>query len=85
MAIKKAFWSNEIIHLINSLHSELVLKDNNWHKLKNNKSRRAAELLASALCQIIHGGEESDIESLVEQSLRWLREEVKDPGCPSRS
>ena len=84
MALEKTFWSIEIINLIRSLHSKLVLKDDNWHKLKNNKSRRAAELLASALSQIVNEGKESDIEDLIEQSLRWLREEVKDPGCPSR-
>ncbi len=84
MPKNKTFWTPEIINLITSLHSELVLKDINWHKLKNNKSRRAAELLVSALCQIINEGKESDIEELIEQSLKWLREEVKDPGCPSR-
>ncbi len=84
MTLKKTCWNDEIINLIRSLHSELVLKDNNWHKLKNNKSRRAAELLVSALSQIVNNGKESDIEELIEQSLRWLREEVKDPGCPSK-
>ncbi len=84
MTQKKAFWSNEIVNIISSLHSKLVLKDDNWHKLKNNKSWRAAELLASALCQIVNEGKDSDIEALIEQSLRWIREEVKDPGCPSK-
>ena len=84
MAPRKSCWSDEVINLINSLHSELMLKDSNWHKLKNNKSSRAAELLVSALCQIINEGKESDIEDLIEQSLKWLREEVKDPGCPSK-
>ena len=84
MALKKSYWSDEVINLINSLHSELVLKDSTWHKLKNNKTCRAAELLVSALCQIVNEGKESDIEDLIEQSLKWLREEVKDPGCPSK-
>jgi len=84
MALKKSYWSEEVINLINSLQSELVLNDSNWHKLKNNKTSRAAELLVSALCQIVNEGKDSDIEDLIEQSLKWLREEVKDPGCPSK-
>ena len=84
MALKKSYWSEEVVNLISSLQSELVLKDSNWHKLKNNKTSRAAELLVSALCQIVNEGKDSDIEDLIEQSLKWLREEVKDPGCPSK-
>ena len=84
MALKKSYWSEKVINLINSLQSELVLNDSNWHMLKNNKTSRAAELLVSALCQIVNEGKDSDIEDLIEQSLKWLREEVKDPGCPSK-
>ena len=73
MALKKSYWSDEVINLINSLHSELVLKDSNWHKLKNNSSRRAAELLTSALLQIVQDGSQSDIEELIKQSLSWIK------------
>ncbi len=84
MTSRKSLWSKEIFTLTKSLHSEIVLKESDWHTLKNNKSRRAAELLTSALCQIINDGNQKDIENLIEHSLKWIREEVKDPGCPSR-
>tara|TARA_B100001250_G_C19204679_1_gene530933 strand:+ start:217 stop:471 length:255 start_codon:yes stop_codon:yes gene_type:complete len=78
-----ARWSPKTELLIKDLHSELILNNNNWHKLKTNNSRRAAELLTSALSQIIHGGKTSDIEDLINQSLLWIRAEIKDPGCPT--
>ena len=84
MVLKKSYWSDEVINLINSLHSELILKDSNWHKLKNNKTCRAAELLVSALSQIVNEGKDSDIEELIEQSLLWIKKEIKDIGCPSK-
>ncbi len=84
MPLKKTLWSTSVINLIKLLHSELVLKENDWHKLKNEKSRRAAELLVSALSQIVNDGKESDIEELILQSLKWVKGEVQDPGCPSR-
>ncbi len=83
MTKKNSLWSNQTKNLIGLLHTELTLNNNNWHKLKTNKYRRSAELIASALSQIINGGEDKDIEDLIEQSLKWIREEAKDPGCPS--
>ncbi len=83
MKKNKSIWTNRTEALINDLHTELRLSNNNWHKYKSNKYRRAAELLASALSQIIRNGKEADIEALIQQSLCWIREEVTDPGCPS--
>ena len=80
---KTEMWSNEVKKLISDLHANLTLSDKDWHKSKNNKYKRASELLASALSQIANNGKPEDIEKLIEQSLLWLREEVKDPGCPS--
>ena len=80
----ETLWNSETKRLIQDLHSKIILNNTNWHKYKNNKSRRVAELLISALSQIIRNGKETDIEDLIEQSLLWIREEVKDPGCPSR-
>ena len=83
MIKKNALWTNQTKHLIGSLHTELILNNNNWHKFKSNKYRRSAELVASALAQIINGGKDKDIEELLEQSLKWIKGEAKDPGCPS--
>ena len=79
----KSIWTLETKELINALRSELVLNNKNWHAHKTNNSRRAAELLTSALSQIINGGQRADIEDLINQSLLWIKEEIKDPGCPS--
>ncbi len=83
MSQKQSKWTTKTYTLIKELHLELTLNNKNWHKLKNNNSRRSAELLSSALCQIINDGNKNDIESLIQQSLLWIRKEVKDPGCPS--
>ncbi|ABX08655.1 DUF6439 family protein [Prochlorococcus marinus] len=79
----KSKWSSATHKLVKELHSELTLSNKNWHQLKNNSERRAAELLISAIAQIINGGETSDIQSLIHQALLWLNKEIKDPGCPS--
>ncbi len=83
MPNKNTLWTIETKNLISSLQTELVLNNKNWHRFKSNKYRRSAELITSALSQIINHGEDKDIEDLIEQSLKWIREEVKDPGCPS--
>ena len=83
MKRKNSIWTPEAKKLIFDLHSQLMINEGNWHKFKSNKYRRAAELLAGALSQIVNNGKEKDIEALIEQSLLWIREEIKDPGCPS--
>ena len=69
--------------LIKELHSELKINDRDWHKLKNNPDRRATELLMSAIAQISEEGEKDYVISLVNQALKWIKNELKDPGCPS--
>ena len=76
-------WSNETKSMIKRLHSELSLNDRNWHKLKNNSDRRASQLLISAISQISEEGNKDDVILLIEQALKWVKNELKDPGCPS--
>ena len=76
-------WDNETKSLIKKLHSQLSLNDRDWHKLKNNSDRRASELLISAISQISEEGSKDDVILLIEQALRWVKNELKDPGCPS--
>ena len=83
MLKRNSLWTRETKRLLQSLHAELILNNNNWHKLKTNKYRRSAELLISALSQIINNGKDKDIEDLIKQALKWIKEETKDPGCPS--
>ncbi len=84
MKKRTSIWTEETKGLVRELHSNLRLDNHNWHALKNNSDRRSAELLISALSQIINEGKKGDIELLIEQSLKWLKKEIKDPGCPNK-
>ncbi|MEB3158070.1 MAG: DUF6439 family protein [Synechococcus sp.] len=84
MTAGSADWPQEAPPLAKALHENLRLTDKNWHQLKTNSDRRAAELLAAALLQLLQGGSNEDVCALTEQGLRWLKRELKDPGCPHR-
>ena len=78
---KKSIWSEKAKLLAKDLHNELSLDNYNWHQFRGNKHRRSAELITSSLSQLIHGGDEVEIENLLNQAILWLKEEVKDTGC----
>ena len=67
------------------LHDLLRINEKNWHKLKANRKRRAAELVSGALLQILEGGQTADIEKRLEMAILWIRNEVKPPSCPDRN
>ncbi len=77
-------WPTNAKYLAKELHSILILNDSNWHKLKNDSNRRAAELISAAIVQLLSNGEKSDIEELLSQSKRWLNKEIIQPSCPKR-
>tara|TARA_B100001250_G_scaffold316258_1_gene278637 strand:- start:207 stop:461 length:255 start_codon:yes stop_codon:yes gene_type:complete len=79
----KLKWSKGTKELIKELNLVLILNNKNWHELKHIPERRAAELLGSALAQIINQGDKEDIKKLIEQALKWIKGELKDPGCSS--
>tara|TARA_B100000965_G_C19239084_1_gene603536 strand:- start:299 stop:556 length:258 start_codon:yes stop_codon:yes gene_type:complete len=79
----KKVWSNKVQLLVKELHNEITLDNHNWHKFRGDKQRRSAELITSALSQLINDGDESEIEALLKQAILWIKEEVKDPGCKS--
>ncbi len=81
---KDSDWPQEASLLARELHSKLTLSDKDWHKQKGKSHRRSAELLAGALVQLINGGRLSDIEAMTTQGLLWLKDEVRDPGCPRK-
>ena len=76
-----------------SLHRVLSIGHRDWHALKSQPQRRAAEQLAAALVQLLDSRnppgaalptpQREQAIALVENSLGWLRGEVRDPGCPS--
>ena len=79
----KYIWSEKAKLLAKDLHNEISLDNSNWHKFRGNKQRRSAELIVSAISQLINDGEEIEIEQLLNQALLWLNEEIKDQGCKS--
>ena len=76
-----SIWSKKARLLSKELHNEIGLDNYNWHQFRGNKQRRSAELITSALSQLINDGDELEIETLLKQAILWLKEEVKDSGC----
>ena len=74
-------WPEKILSLTKELHSEISLNNHNWHKYRGNKQRRSAELIISAISQLINDGNEEEIEELLNQAILWIKEEIKDSGC----
>ena len=77
----KSIWSEKAKILTKELHNEISLDNYNWHQFRGNKQRRSAELIISALSQLINDGNEVEIENLLNQAILWIKEEVKDSGC----
>ncbi len=74
-------WPSNAKETAIELHSQLKLDDTNWHQLKSNSERRAAELLSGAIVQLLSGGKPSEIEQLINQSVKWIKREIKAPSC----
>ena len=79
----KSIWSEKAKLLTKDLHNEISLNNYNWHKFRGNKQRRSAELIISAISQLINDGDEIEIENLLKQAISWTKEDVKDSGCKS--
>ena len=77
----KSIWPEKAKLLAQELHNEISLDNYNWHKYRGNKQRRSAELIISALSQLINDGNEAEIETLLNQAILWIKEDVKDKGC----
>jgi len=77
----KSIWSEKSKLLVKELHSEISLDNHNWHQLRGNKQRRSAELIISAISQLINDGDDVEIEALLNQAILWIKEEIKDSGC----
>ena len=77
----ESIWSDKAKLLAKELHNEIGLDNYNWHQYRGSKKRRTAELITSALSQLIQDGDELEIETLLKQAILWIKEEVKDSGC----
>lgn len=89
---ERASWPHGARDLAEQLQRRLVIGEREWHALKAQRPRRAAEQLASALVVLLtaeaptgsRGGEgREQAIALVEHALGWLKAEISDPGCPS--
>ena len=79
----KSIWTEEAKSLVKELHNEISLDNYNWHQFRGNKQRRSAELIISAISQLINDGEDAEIADLLNQAMLWIKEEIKDGGCKS--
>ena len=75
-------WPKDINESVKNLNEKLKIDHNEWHKFKGNKYKRAAELISSALCQLIIGNNEKDSIAYLEESLKWLKGINVDTPCP---
>jgi hypothetical protein len=85
-------WPETARPLAEELQRQLVIGDRDWHALKRQRPRRAAEQLAAALVLLLSGDDprhsaqtpaREQAIALTEHALQWLRAEISDPGCPS--
>ena len=77
----KYIWPEKVKLLIKELHNEISIDNYNWHKFRGSKQRRSAELIISAISQLINDGDEKEVENLLNQAILWIKEEIKDSGC----
>mgnify|MGYP001403792041 CR=1 FL=1 len=78
-------WPKEVFLLVKNLNEKLKIDHNDWHKFKGNKNIRAAELISSALCQLIIGNNEKDTIDYLEESIKWLKGINVDKPCPHKN
>ena len=83
MKENKSVWTDEAKLLTKELHKKISIDNFNWHKFRGSKKRRSAELIISALSQLINDGDEIEIENLLNQAILWIKEDIKDTGCNS--
>ncbi len=76
-------WPEKVQLLVKELHDEISLNNYNWHEFRGNKQRRSAELIISAISQLINDGDDAEIEDLLNQAILWINEGIKDKGCQS--
>tara|TARA_Y100001968_G_scaffold67872_1_gene58855 strand:+ start:217 stop:474 length:258 start_codon:yes stop_codon:yes gene_type:complete len=74
-------WSEKAKKLAKELHHEVSIDNYNWHKYRGNKERRSAELIISAISQLINNGDEEEIEELLKQAILWIKDDIRDTGC----
>ncbi len=76
--------NEDIIQLAQKLNDKLTINHLDWHKLKGRKTNRSAELISSALCQLLISKNEKVVIDYLEESIKWLKGINVDKPCPSK-
>lgn len=85
-------WPEGGLEAAQELQRCLAIGDRDWHALKTQRPRRAAEQLASALVLLLAADRPAtplptparqQAIDLLEHALAWLKADISDPGCPS--
>ena len=85
-------WPEGSAEQAEQLQRLLAISDRDWHALKSQRPRRAAEQLAAALVLLLRADDPGQAAgtparqqalALAEHAIGWLRAEISDPGCPS--
>jgi hypothetical protein len=93
-ALTRNHWPDGALDLAERLQVSLAISDRDWHALKHQRPRRAAEQIAAALVQLLAADDPCRPKpteareraiSLLDHGLSWLRAEISDPGCASHS
>jgi hypothetical protein len=94
MAPSHQRWPEQALPLATELQRSLSINDRQWHALKGQRQRRAAEQISSALVVLLSQSETSALSgtapgsgqeaiALLEHAIGWLKGEIRDPGCPA--
>ena len=87
-------WPPDALATAEHLHRLLTIGDRQWHALKGQQSRRAAEQIAAALVVLLKGERPTERKSsparqeaiaLLTNAEQWLQGQLTDQGCPRRS
>ena len=70
------------IELAQALAARLAISEKDWHRLKTNRSARAAEQAAAALVFLLKNQPEEAIPRL-NQAAGWLDRSISAPPCPT--
>ncbi|WP_254947508.1 DUF6439 family protein [Cyanobium sp. N.Huapi 1H5] len=85
-------WPADALPLAEQLHRQLSIGDRDWHALKRQRPRRAAEQVAAAMVQLLAADDPGATApsdgrlraiALLENAQAWLKAEISDPGCPA--
>jgi hypothetical protein len=91
-AVHPIGWPEAARPLAEQLQRQLAIEARDWHRLKHQRPRRAAEQLAAALVHLLSADNPQQRQptaareqaiALTEHALAWLKAELNDPGCPS--